>query len=90
VAKEQLFQKNVVILNDSLDGGITACRHGNGRDVVITHGYENRLYYKFLVSPLGISSPDSQNIGAIRNIDLGQMTFSPDGHKMVYTSLEGT
>lgn len=62
-------------------GQLMACKHANGRDWwLVTHGFNNDTYYKFLISPYGISSPSSQNIGIISAYP-GQACFSPDGSK---------
>jgi len=81
-----VIQKNVILLQDSLvDGRITACKHANGRDWwLLAHQNHSDLYYKFLITPSGISSPISQNIGAYRDSHIGQCVFSPDGSMLAY------
>jgi hypothetical protein len=82
----EVINKNVPLLNDSLVvGRITACRHANGRDWWLTcHKYHSNRYYKFLITPYGIQGPFTQDIGAIREIKLGQNCFSPDGSTFAY------
>jgi hypothetical protein len=87
-----VIQKNYRLLNDSLiAGGLTACKHANGRDWwLIAH--QNRtdhsnsnlsrsnLYYKFLVTPSGIFGPYTQAVGTFRSFGAsGQCAFSPNG-----------
>ena len=82
-------QKDVHAVNDTLfQGWITACKHANGRDWwLVVHKWYSDLFYKFLITPTGVSSPISQNIGQVmmpsdglRDFDIrGQASFSPDG-----------
>jgi len=76
-----IVMKNQILLNDSLcKGNLTACRHANGRDWwLISHKAYSTSYYKFLITPYGIQGPLIQAIGILRENDLGQATFSPDG-----------
>lgn len=78
--------KNFPIITDTLNNGkITATRHANGRDWwVICHRANTNMYYKLLITPQGVASINSQNIGAIRQGDAGQSKFSPDGSKFAY------
>ncbi len=74
--------KNQMLLNDSLTkGNLTACKHANGRDWwLICHKAYSTIYYKFLITPYGIQGPFTQSIGILRENDLGQAAFSPDGN----------
>ncbi len=77
-------QKNVSFINDTLViGEITACKHGNGRDWwIVVHRSYSDTFLIFLVSPNGISTPQTQNIGGIfTQGGGGQTCFSPDGKK---------
>lgn len=79
--------KNQFLISDSLNAGkITACRHANGVDWwMVCHRFNSNMYYKFLVTPSGISSPITQQIGTVRTTwDIGQVAFSPDGSKFAY------
>lgn len=79
--------KNAILLNDTLNPGkITACKHANGRDWwVVCHRFNSDLYYKFLITPNGISSPTTEAIGTVRSmVDIGQVAFSPNGEKFAY------
>jgi hypothetical protein len=81
--------KNQIIINDSLNyGKITACKHSNGRDWwVVCHRAFSDMYYKFLLTPTGLSGPYTQHIGSNRSYDGGQVCFSPDGKKFAYFSV---
>ncbi len=78
---------SVIIKNYTLStlgfmcGQLMACKHANGRDWwLVSHGYNNDLYYKLLISLSGITLPSSQGIGIISSYP-GQACFSPDGSK---------
>ena len=79
-------QKNFPIITDTLNlGKITACRHANGRDWwVVCHRLNSNMYYKLLVTPYGLPTVSSQNIGSVRQWDAGNAKFSPDGSKFAY------
>jgi hypothetical protein len=78
--------KNEVLINDVLNiGHITTVRHANGRDWwVFCHKANSNTFYRMLVTPDGVSAPDTQNIGIVRPPDHGQVCFSPDGSKFAY------
>ena len=82
--------KNVILINDSLNlGKIAACKHGNGRDwwVICMRSYSN-IFYKLLVTPYGISAPDTQAIGQIRKQGWGELKFSSGGTKLGYAQAD--
>ncbi len=86
--------KNVHAVDDTLIlGRLTCCKHANGRDWwLITHKWYSDLFYKFLISPSGVSSPIVQQIGSVlypsdglRDYDRdSQAAFSPDGTKYIF------
>ena len=80
-----VVQKNVVLLTDTLTiGGITACKHANGRDWwIVFHKATGKTYYKYLLTPSGLQGPFQQDIGYDfpRNDFIWQSCFSPDGKK---------
>jgi hypothetical protein len=79
----QVISKNNIALSGSFGGGITACRHGNGRDWwVIAVSYDGSLLYEFLLTPLGVNYIGVQNLQLQTGLGYGgQATFSPDGEK---------
>lgn len=88
--KGAVIDKNHILLKDSLiAGGLTACKHANGRDWWLTayqyrtdtlqFASSSKLYYKFLITPSGILEPDTQSIGLNNAAIAGQTVFSPDG-----------
>jgi hypothetical protein len=80
-----VVSKNNILLSNSLvPGMITGCKHANGRDWwIICHQYNSNQFYKFLISPYGISAPFIQSIGSTR-IANGQTVFSPNGKSLAY------
>lgn len=78
--------KNEIVLSDSLVGGkISAVRHANGRDWwVFCHKKATNIFYRLLVTPEGVSTPQQQAIGVVRNYLGGQVCFSPQGDKFAY------
>ena len=86
-----VIEKNVEILADTLAfGKITAVRHGNGRDWwVVAPENSTNCYYRFLLTPNGLSGPEKQCIGNVVKDGLGQAVFSPDGAKYARNDLIG-
>ena len=78
-----VISKNNVLLHAGFSvGGLTACKHANGRDWwLLSHEISTDRYFKFLVSPTGISTPFIQSIGkTVNNPGGGQQVFSPNGN----------
>lgn len=78
--------KDVTLFFDTLlNGRLTACKHGNGRDWwVIISKYNSNIRYKILITPQGPQLYSSQAIGQNTPDILdyyGQACFSPDGSK---------
>ena len=86
-----VIKKNIPVLR--LDdnglirgGGMTACKHGNGRDYwIVVAGSNSNIFYKFLLTPDTVMGPYIQNIGPIfgTSDDLAYSKFSEDGSKYV-------
>jgi hypothetical protein len=68
-------------------GGLTACKHANGRDwwIVMPKLFSNCIY-EYLLTPRGIDSMGLQCIGDTfaHNTDRGQAYFTPDGSKFIW------
>lgn len=81
-----VVSKNQVLIDDLLNiGKITAVRHANGRDWwVFCHKVDSNTFYRLLLTPEGVSAPETQSVGTVRPNDLGQVCFSPDGSKFAY------
>jgi hypothetical protein len=77
--KGDVVQKNSLFYQDTLfGGGLTACKHANGRDwwLIVPKEFSPG-YIIFLLSPSGIQYSTTQYIG--NRSDFGQAAFSPDG-----------
>jgi hypothetical protein len=81
-----VINKNTILLQDTLNPGkITSCKHANGRDWwIIVQRVNSNTYYKFLLTPTGITGPFPQNIGTPRTWTGGMTSFSTDGKKYAY------
>ncbi|MFT4760696.1 MAG: hypothetical protein ACI9LN_002672 [Saprospiraceae bacterium] len=82
----RVTEKNQSILDGDFYEGLTAVRHGNGRDwwLILTDVYSNRINL-FLFDPTGVHFSHSQEIGEVLEFigGAGQATFSPDGTKYI-------
>ena len=80
--------KSDTILNDTLNSGIAACKHANGRDWwIVIQKDSSDVIYKILLSPSGISNISTQNlnISPLPWSNATQPTFSPDGAKFSFS-----
>jgi len=87
-------KKNIKLLSHTpfREGGMTACKHANGRDYwLIIGGNVVNVFYKFLVTPDSIFGPYTQNIGPQFPLpfDNAYSRFSNDGSKYVTGVYEG-
>ena len=83
--------KNISIIQDTLAGGIAACKHANGRDWWIVMIKENSdLIYKILLTPFGVASLTTQSLGIDPATFVSlQLTFSQDGTKFGCQKTDG-
>lgn len=85
--------KSVIILNDTLvNGRVTACKHGNGRDwwIIVPRFWSNEYYKLFLTSD-SLFIHDLQAIGNDNIWDAaGQACFSPDGSRYAVISYDNS
>jgi hypothetical protein len=78
--------KNQIIIQDTLNDGINACKHANGRDwwIIVLKDHSDSVY-KVLLTPFGITSVTTQSLGFTPHDGFnGQPQFSPDGTKFAY------
>lgn len=73
--------KNQIVIDDSLEiGGLTACRHANGRDWwLLVKRFNSSIYYTILVTPTGPIITNLQNVPGDVTILAAQSQFSPNG-----------
>ena len=89
-----VIRKNVILFHGSImrPGGLTACKHANGRDWwIVMAGYNSNTFYKFLLTPEGLNGPFIQDIGPgySGSFQLSHSKFSQDGSKFVTSCDEG-
>ena len=89
----KVIQKNVQLQTYQAWDAMAAIRHANGRDWwLITKDYDNSLgnktFHVNLVTPYGIHD-SVQSIGGIEYGGLGNMSFSKDGNRFLFTSYNG-
>jgi len=82
----QVVEKNIPLLSGIAlrEGGMTACKHANGRDYwLIIGSYNTNTFYKFLITPNNIEGPFTQSIGPIfpKPYDPAYSKFSQGGSK---------
>ena len=91
----KVIQKNVQINNDSIADGITAVKHGNGRDWwVIVRNWKGQQYTNdilvFLVDPNGVTAMPKQNIGTPYMMDgFVRLKFNSNGSRIYSVSSKG-
>ncbi|MEO8146282.1 MAG: hypothetical protein ABI723_01530 [Bacteroidia bacterium] len=87
-----VIQKNNQLLPDPANDGLIAVKHGNGRDWWVIHRNHvgsNNIFYKFLISPSGITGPFTQNIGSFTTSNLCKYVFNKAGNKIAVVSYDG-
>ena len=90
----KVTQKNVQINTDSIADGITAVRHGNGRDWwVIARNWKLQLtddIMVFLVDPSGVTAMPKQHIGVPKFANgFVRMKFNQEGTRMYNVASRG-
>src|SRR6185436_9980690 len=84
--------KNIQINNFKATDCLNAVKHANGRDWWLLFRRSdsvNNSYYKYLITPTGISPPSIQNIGTSTSNNLMHSTFSKIGAKYLIVDTRG-
>jgi hypothetical protein len=87
-----VVQKNVQLTTYQASDCVASIKHGNGRDWwVFFRRWDtvNDEYYRYLVSPSGITGPFIQNIGTITDNGFMHTAFSKDGSKYLVVDYRG-
>ena len=85
-----VVQKNIFLLQDTICEKMKAVKHANGRDWwILLRRYYDNIYYKFLVTPSGVSGPYTQGIGTLTDVYYGQMVFTQNGDKLAFVASTG-
>jgi len=82
----KVVQKNVQLQNQEMCDGLTAIKHGNGRDWwIISKSWQsvNNGYYLYLISDQGISGPFIQNAGTPTDVGFFRLVFSKSGDRFI-------
>lgn len=84
-------QKNIILFQDTISWGLSACKHANGRDWWVVAIKDNTdLIYKILVTPLGISSVTTQHLNITPSLGASmQLSFSNDGNYFICSLTDG-
>jgi PKD repeat protein len=84
--------KDSVIINGLFADRIYSIRHANGRDWWVLQLENNNIrVHQFILSPEGLKYIGRRNVtSSAFHDDNGQITVSPDGKKLVISSLGGT
>ncbi|MCW5931883.1 MAG: PD40 domain-containing protein, partial [Bacteroidetes bacterium] len=82
----EVISKNNIALTGLFGWGLSACKHGNGRDWWVIALNENAtIAYKFLITPDTIYFVNSQTLSNATSWGYaGQPLFSPDGEKFAF------
>ena len=88
-----VIKKNITYFTGTVfrEGGITACKHANGRDYWIVVGDIKNTYYTFLLTANGITDTLIQTIGPSYDnpLNIAYSKFSQDGSKYVTSCYSG-
>ncbi|MBK7965393.1 MAG: hypothetical protein IPK10_08960 [Bacteroidetes bacterium] len=90
----KVVQKNIQIRNDTICDGITAVRHGNGRDWwVIAQSWKTILtndITAYLINPNGVFANTTQFIGTLTTLDgFKRLKYNIDGNHIYNVSANG-
>lgn len=91
VTKNQVLWSGDLLTDNLITiGGLSACKHANGRDWwLVTHKDSSNVFMKFLLTPTGIAGPFLQTIYPFVNFSMVQACFSPDGTKFAFNNKSG-
>jgi len=82
----KVTDKNIDIDTGQIADGATSIRHANGRDWWVIYrkwGYANNKFFRFLLTPNGISTIQTQQIGQSLNAGFSRIVFNKSGDKMM-------
>jgi hypothetical protein len=82
-----VISKNILLIDDSLNWGITACKHANGRDwwIIIAKDSSDKIY-KLLYTDQGVVSIDTQSLNFYPHPykNVSQICFNNEGNLFAY------
>ncbi|QEE50979.1 T9SS type B sorting domain-containing protein [Flavobacterium alkalisoli] len=86
-----VIDKNILVQTPVAEA-LNATWHSNGEDIwVVVHGFENNLFYAYLVTSAGVSLNPVTSTSLHPSDAFGQSSIkiSPDGSKLAFTRLNG-
>lgn len=87
----EVISKNNIIINDTLNGGIGACRHANGRDwwIVMLENESDAIYINLLTSN-GVNLVNTQYLGytPYPKGSISQLSFNNEGSKFIASTYD--
>ena len=88
----EVVKANTIFLKDTLCyGKLTATKHANGRDWwLLIPKWNSSVYFKFLLTPQGLQSHGTQQLGTKPISGVGQAVFSPNGTKYIRYNAVGS
>ena len=91
-----VIQKNIQLKNAPAFDGLTAVRHGNGRDWWLlfkewdgSFQTGNNFTYGYLINQNGINSIPAQTLGPLSSTNGGQLCLNRIANKLVFVNLRG-
>lgn len=86
--------RNQFLSPNAVMDGISAVKHANGRDWWVFYACGNlnpfdNKFYRLLITPSGISPLDSIYLGEPFATNAGEIIFSEDGEKMMFSIISG-
>jgi hypothetical protein len=86
--KGAVISKNDTVFKDTLNWGIGACRHANGRDWwIVMHENATDAIYTVLFTAQGIHSIQKQSLGVpLSWYNVSSYVFSPNGDHFAFTN----
>ena len=93
----KVISKNNLLLGGNMADGVSAIKHGNGRDWWViarksefqTGGPPNNDFYIYSVNPTGIDTLPVQSIGSLNSTSGSSIRFNPTGEKFVFINWKG-
>jgi hypothetical protein len=90
---DSVISKNNLITKLKICDGITAVKHGNGRDWWVIYrqwsNTQNNEFYVVRVDPSGVSTPIISNIGKVLSPSFCTLKFNNKGNKLLRTHITG-
>jgi hypothetical protein len=82
------------ITTEAVTDGVAAVKHANGRDWWLIYAKANvssatNEFFEYLITPEGVSAQNRISMGNTHNTNSGELVFSNDGEKFIFTTITG-